>query len=422
MFNIELLRSDKESVTKLLKSRNINISSLNSILKLDIERRKLIERTDNFRSERNKTSKELSSMKEKPESIIVEMRELGDKIKEYEKKLATTNSDLQNLLQSIPNLPSKDIPVGPDEDSNKIIFTQDIPAKKNNFQPLPHWEIGSKLNLIDFQRGVKLSGSRFYILKNKGAQLQRALANWMLDKHIKNGYNEYYVPNIVKESVILGAGQLPKFKDTMFRDTESELWLIPTAEVPITNIYSNEILNTENLPIKIVAQTPCYRNEKAAAGKDTRGIKRVHQFEKVELYQFVEPEKSSETLESMLETCTELCKDLGLTYRIKLLCTGDLGFCSNKTYDIEVLSPGSKEWLEVSSVSNCTDFQSRRANIKYKKSSKSKTENLHTLNGSGLALPRIIIAILESFQNKDGHINIPEILWPYTGFKEITGA
>ena len=420
MFDIELLRADKESVIKLLKSRNIEISSLNNIMDLDIERRKLIEITDNFRSKRNKTSKELSSMKEKPESIIVEMRELGNKIKEYEKKLDTTNNNLQNLLQSIPNLPSEDIPIGPDEDSNEIIFTQEIPKQKFNFQPLPHWDIGSKLNLIDFQRGVKLSGSRFYILKNKGAQLQRALANWMLDKHINNGYNEYYVPHIVKESVILGAGQLPKFKDTMFRDTESELWLIPTAEVPITNIYSNEILNAEKLPIKIVAQTPCYRNEKAAAGKDTRGIKRVHQFEKVELYQFVEPEKSSETLESMLKTCTELCKDLDLTYRIKLLCTGDLGFCSNKTYDIEVWSPGSKEWLEVSSVSNCTDFQSRRANIKYKRTPKSKTEHLHTLNGSGLALPRIIIAILESFQNNDGSINIPEILWPYTGFKEIT--
>ena len=420
MFNIELLRSDKESVIKLLKSRNIDILSLNHILELDIERRKLIELTDNSRSERNKTSKELSSMKEKPESIILEMRELGEKIKKQEKKLEATNNNLQNLLQSIPNLPSKDIPIGPDEDSNKIIFTEDIPVQKNNFEPLPHWDIGSKLDLIDFQRGVKLSGSRFYILKNKGAQLQRALANWMLDKHINNGYTEYYLPNIVKESVIFGAGQLPKFKDTMFKDTESELWLIPTAEVPITNIYSNEILNIENLPVKIVAQTPCYRNEKAAAGKDTRGIKRVHQFEKVELYQFVEPGKSSETLESMLKTCTELCKDLGLTYRIKLLCTGDLGFCSNKTYDIEVWSPGSKEWLEVSSVSNCTDFQSRRANIKYKKTSKSKSEHLHTLNGSGLALPRIIIAILESFQNKDGNINIPEILWPYTGFKEIT--
>ena len=420
MFNIELLRSDKESVIKLLKSRNIDILSLNHILELDIERRKLIELTDNSRSKRNKTSKELSAMKEKPESIILEMRELGEKIKKQEKKLEATNNNLQNLLQSIPNLPSKDIPIGPDEDSNKIIFTEDIPVQKNNFEPLPHWDIGSKLDLIDFQRGVKLSGSRFYILKNKGAQLQRALANWMLDKHINNGYTEYYLPNIVKESVIFGAGQLPKFKDTMFKDTESELWLIPTAEVPITNIYSNEILNIENLPVKIVAQTPCYRNEKAAAGKDTRGIKRVHQFEKVELYQFVEPEKSSETLESMLKTCTELCKDLGLTYRIKLLCTGDLGFCSNKTYDIEVWSPGSKEWLEVSSVSNCTDFQSRRANIKYKKTSKSKSEHLHTLNGSGLALPRIIIAILESFQNKDGNINIPEILWPYTGFKEIT--
>ncbi|MQG07269.1 MAG: serine--tRNA ligase [SAR202 cluster bacterium] len=420
MFDIELLRADKESVIKLLKSRNIEISSLNNIMDLDIERRKLIEITDNFRSKRNKTSKELSSMKEKPESIIVEMRGLGDKIKEYEKKLDTTNNNLQNLLQSIPNLPSEDIPIGPDEDSNKIIFTQEIPVGKNNFEPLPHWDIGSKFNLIDFQRGVKLSGSRFYILKNKGAQLQRALSNWMLDTHIKNGYNEYYVPHIVKESVQFGAGQLPKFKDTMFKDSESKLWLIPTAEVPITNIYSNEILNAEKLPVKIVAQTPCYRNEKAAAGKDTRGIKRVHQFEKVELYQFVEPEKSSETLESMLKTCTKLCKDLGLTYRIKLLCTGDLGFVSNKTYDIEVWSPGSKEWLEVSSISNCTDFQSRRANIKYKRTSKSKTEYVHTLNGSGLALPRIIIAILESFQNEDGNINIPEILWPYTGFKEIT--
>ena len=420
MFDIELLRADKESVIKLLKSRNIEISSLNNIMDLDIERRKLIEITDNFRSKRNKTSKELSSMKEKPESIIVEMRGLGDKIKEYEKKLDTTNNNLQNLLQSIPNLPSEDIPIGPDEDSNKIIFTQEIPVGKNNFEPLPHWDIGSKFKLIDFQRGVKLSGSRFYILKNKGAQLQRALSNWMLDTHIKNGYNEYYVPHIVKESVQFGAGQLPKFKDTMFKDSESKLWLIPTAEVPITNIYSNEILNAEKLPVKIVAQTPCYRNEKAAAGKDTRGIKRVHQFEKVELYQFVEPEKSSETLESMLKTCTKLCKDLGLTYRIKLLCTGDLGFCSNKTYDIEVWSPGSKEWLEVSSISNCTDFQSRRANIKYKRTSKSKTEYVHTLNGSGLALPRIIIAILESFQNEDGNINIPEILWPYTGFKEIT--
>jgi seryl-tRNA synthetase len=422
MFNIELLRSDKESVIKLLKSRNVDISSLNYILELDIERRKLIELTDNFRSERNKTSKELSAMKEKPESIIIEMRKLGDKIKEYEKKLDTSNSDLQNLLQSIPNLPSKDIPVGPDEDSNKIIFTQEIPVGKNNFEPLPHWDIGSKFNLIDFQRVVKLSGSRFYILKNKGAQLQRALSNWMLDTHIKNGYNEYYVPHIVKESVQFGAGQLPKFKDTMFKDSESKLWLIPTAEVPVTNIYSNEILDVEKLPIKIVAQTPCYRNEKAAAGKDTRGIKRVHQFEKVELYQFVEPEKSTKTLESMLKTCTKLCKDLGLTYRIKLLCTGDLGFVSNKTYDIEVWSPGSKEWLEVSSISNCTDFQSRRANIKYKRTSKSKTEYVHTLNGSGLALPRIIIAILESFQNEDGNIDIPEILWPYTGFKEITNT
>ena len=241
----------------------------------------------------------------------------------------------------------------------------------------------------------------------------------MLDNHLNNNYEEHYVPNLVKESIVEGAGQLPKFRDTMFSDQESDLWLIPTAEVPITNIYANEIIKADNLPIKIVAQTSCFRNEKAAAGKDTRGIKRVHQFEKVELYQFVEPENSNETLESMLDACVSLCKKLGLTYRIKLLCTGDLGFCSNKTYDIEVWSPGSKEWLEVSSVSNCTDFQSRRSNTKFKKNPKSKTEYLHTLNGSGLALPRIIIAILETYQNEDMSIDIPETLWEYTKFKKI---
>mgnify|MGYP003322970345 FL=1 len=358
-------------------------------------------------------------MKIKPQNIIEDMRLLGQEIKEEEKDLAIINEQLKSSILAIPNIPSEDIPVGENEDLNKVIFSENYQAD-NDFTPLPHWDIGTKLNLIDFERGVKLSGSRFYILKNKAAQLQRALANWMLDNHLSNDYEEYYVPNLVKESVVEGAGQLPKFRDTMFSDQESDLWLIPTAEVPITNIYANEIVSADNLPIKIVAQTSCFRNEKAAAGKDTRGIKRVHQFEKVELYQFVEPEKSNDTLESMLNTCVSLCKKLGLTYRIKLLCTGDLGFCSNKTYDIEVWSPGSKEWLEVSSVSNCTDFQSRRSNTKFKKTPKSKTEYLHTLNGSGLALPRIIIAILETYQNEDLSIDIPETLWEYTKFKKIS--
>ena len=419
MINIDLLRSKDSKTIESLINRNVDKSELDKITKFDTKRRKLIEKIDLLRSKRNTTSKELSKMKLKPQNIIEDMRLLGQEIKEEEKELAIINEQLRSSVLAIPNIPSEDIPVGENEDLNKVIFSEKYQAD-NNFTPLPHWDIGTKLNLIDFERGVKLSGSRFYILKNKAAQLQRALANWMLDNHLSNDYEEYYVPNLVKESVVEGAGQLPKFRDTMFSDQESDLWLIPTAEVPITNIYANEIVSVDNLPIKIVAQTSCFRNEKAAAGKDTRGIKRVHQFEKVELYQFVEPEKSNDTLESMLNTCVSLCKKLGLTYRIKLLCTGDLGFCSNKTYDIEVWSPGSKEWLEVSSVSNCTDFQSRRSNTKFKKTPKSKTEYLHTLNGSGLALPRIIIAILETYQNEDLSIDIPETLWEYTKFKKIS--
>ena len=419
MINIDLLRSKDSKTIASLINRNVDKSELDKIREYDSKRRKLIEKIDLLRSKRNTTSKELSKMKLKPQNIIEDMRLLGQEIKEEEKELAIINEQLRSSVLAIPNIPSEDIPVGENEDLNEVIFSEKYQAD-NNFTPLPHWDIGTKLNLIDFERGVKLSGSRFYILKNKAAQLQRALVNWMLDNHLNNDYEEYYVPNLVKESVVEGAGQLPKFRDTMFSDQESDLWLIPTAEVPITNIYANEIVSADNLPIKIVAQTSCFRNEKAAAGKDTRGIKRVHQFEKVELYQFVEPEKSNETLESMLNTCVSLCKKLGLTYRIKLLCTGDLGFCSNKTYDIEVWSPGSKEWLEVSSVSNCTDFQSRRSNTKFKKTPKSKTEYLHTLNGSGLALPRIIIAILETYQNEDLSIDIPETLWEYTKFKKIS--
>ena len=419
MINIDLLRTNDNKTIISLTNRNVDKSELDKITKFDAKRRKLIENIDLLRSKRNTTSKELSKMKDKPQNVIDEMRLLGKDIKEKEKDLSQISEQLNSLLLTIPNIPAKDVPIGENEDLNKIVYSEKYETN-DNFNPLPHWDIGTKLDLIDFERGTKLSGSRFYILKNKAAQLQRALTNWMLDNHLNNDYQEHYLPNLVKESVVRGAGQLPKFKDTMFSDQESELWLIPTAEVPITNIYANEIITSDQLPIKIVAQTSCFRNEKAAAGKDTRGIKRVHQFEKVELYQFVEPEKSEDALDSMLNACVDLCKKLGLTYRIKLLCTGDLGFCSNKTYDIEVWSPGSQEWLEVSSVSNCTDFQSRRSNTKFKKNPKSKTEYLHTLNGSGLALPRIIIAILETYQNEDLSIDIPETLWDYTKFKKIS--
>jgi seryl-tRNA synthetase len=288
------------------------------------------------------------------------------------------------------------------------------------FTPAPHWDLGERLGIIDFERGQRISGSRFYVLKGKGSKLQRAIIQWMLDLHTtQHSYTEVYPPFLVREQSLVGSSNLPKFGDNLYRDIEEDLWLVPTAEVPLTNMHRDEILEASQLPINYVAYTPCFRREKMSAGKDIRGLKRGHQFDKVELYKFVAPSTSYDELEKLLDDATRVCELLGLHYRVVALCTGDLSFPSAKSYDIEVWAPGVQEWLEVSSCSNCTDFQARRANIRYRPAKGARPEYVHTLNGSGLALPRIMIALLEGGQQADGSIIIPEVLRPYTHFDRI---
>jgi seryl-tRNA synthetase len=292
--------------------------------------------------------------------------------------------------------------------------------KEFSFEPLPHWDLGPTLDIIDFERGVKLSGTRFYVLKGVGARLQRALITWMLDLHIKeHGYTEIYPPFMVREECMWGAGQLPKFLDNIYHDVEDDAWFIGTAEIPLTNLHRDEILAPGTLPLRYVAYTACFRREKMSAGRDTRGIKRGHQFDKVEMYKFTTPETSYDELERLLEDAEDVCRRLGIAHRVVQMCTGDLGFSAAKKYDIEMWAPGVQEWLEVSSCSNCEDFQARRANIRYRPEPGAKTQFVHTLNGSGLALPRVMIAIMENYQQADGSIVVPEVLRPYMGGVEV---
>jgi seryl-tRNA synthetase len=322
------------------------------------------------------------------------------------------------MLQ-MPNIPQASVPVGASSEENKAIrFWGDV--KKFDFEPLPHWDIGEKLGIIDFERGTKISGSRFYILKGLGSKLQRSLINFFLDLHtVDQSYTEIYPPFMVKKECMYGAGQLPKFADNIYHDAEEDYWFVGTAEIPLTNMHRDEIIPPGAMPIFYTAYTACFRREKMSAGKDVRGIKRGHQFDKVELYKFTEPEKSNDELFKLLDDAEEVCRRLGLAYRIVELCTGDLGFSSTKSYDIEVWAPGVKEWLEVSSCSNCGDFQARRANVRYRPAPEAKPQFVHTLNGSGMALPRIVIAILENYQQSDGSVAVPEVLQRYMGTKVI---
>jgi seryl-tRNA synthetase len=347
------------------------------------------------------------------------MRRVGARIKVLEVETRTLEGELDSLLLTVPNIPGDDVTVGADESDNVIVRGKgEMPSFA--FQPLPHWELGERLDIIDFQRGAKLSGSRFYVLKGRGARLQRALISWMLDLHTQDhGYQEIYLPYLVSRATATGSGQLPKFKDTMYHDEEDDLWMVPTAEVPLTGIFAGEILPPGQLPVSYVAHTPCFRRERAAAGRDTRGIKRVHQFEKVEMYKFVEPEDSERELDKLVQDAEDVCAGLGVPYRVLQLCTGELGFAAVKSFDIEMWAPGSDEWLEVSSCSNCTDFQARRANIRYRPEPGARPRLVHTLNGSGLALPRAVIAIIENYQQPDGSVIVPEVLRPYTGFDRI---
>ncbi len=347
--------------------------------------------------------------------------ELADRINALDEQVKAIDADLRENMLWIPNMPHESVPVGASDEEN-IAHEPigDIPTF--DFEPLPHWDLGPQLGIIDFERGVKLAGTRFYILNGMGARLHRALSNWMLDFHLERGRIEVYTPFMVKEECMYGSAQFPKFRDVVYYDAESGLYMLPTAEVSVTNMHRDEILAEEMLPLRYVAHTPCFRREKMSAGRDVRGIKRVHQFEKVEQYSFTHPDKSYEELELITETAEAMCAALGLPYRRVEMVTGDLGFAASKKYDVEVYAAGCKEWLEVSSCSNTEDFQARRANIKFRPAEGGRPQFVHTLNGSGLALPRIVIAILENYQQADGSVIVPEVLRPYLGGLEVITA
>ena len=423
MLDINLIREKPDVVRKALKDRQMDVSPVDSILQLDEKRRALLTEVEKLKAERNLVSKEIGQMKDAStrQSRIEAMRVVGDKIGALDKEVASVDAQLNAVTSGIPNIPDPRTPVGKDENENVVLRTVGI-AKKFDFEPRPHWDLGPALGIIDFERGTKITGSRFYVLSGYGARLQRALISFMLDLHARQGYTEKYLPFMVKTETVFGAGQLPKFADNLYKDHEEDFYFVPTAEVPLTGLHMDEILDESNLPLLYTAYTPCFRREKMSAGRDVRGIKRGHQFDKVEMYIYCKPDESDGWLEKMCENAEATCRELGLTYRVKQLCTGDIGFTSAITYDIEVWAPGCNEWLEVSSISNVRDFQARRANIKYRSAADGKTHLVNTLNGSGLGLPRTLIAVLENNQQADGSILVPGVLRPWMGGVDVIKA
>ena len=419
MLSIEFIRKDPEYIRQALLKRSEDVD-IQSLVEMDRNRRLATKTGDELRARLNEASKRIGQERQKPpQELVEELRRLGEDIKSSEQAAAELDTAIKDFLLGIPNVPLEEVPVGSREEDNILISSWGEPAPFD-FTPIPHWELGERLGIIDFQRGVKLSGSRFFILKGMGAALERALVNWMLDVHTReHGYTEVCPPAMVKREVMEGSGNLPKFGSNLYHDEEDDLWLIPTAEVPLTGLHRDEVLPPGTLPLYYTAYTPCFRREKAAAGRDTRGIKRVHQFDKVEMYKFVEPGTSAEELEKLLADAEDICRRLELPYRVVQLCTSELGFASAKSYDLEMWAPGCEEWLEVSSCSNCTDFQARRSGVRYRPGPEARPAYVHTLNGSGLALPRVVISILENCQQRDGSIVIPEVLRRYTGFDLI---
>ena len=418
MLSIELIRQSPDAVKEALERKGED-APLEAILSLDVERRSLLTEVEDIRANRNQVSKELGRMSERPARLVEEMRQAGDRIKALEERVQKVEASLDEELLKLPNLPLADVPPGIDESGNVVVRTQGEP-RDFDFSPLPHWDIGENLGIIDLSRGAKLSGSRFFTLSGAGAKLQRALISWMIDLHVdEHGYREIYLPYMVRRETMVGSGNLPKFEDNLYHDDEDDLWLIPTAEVPLTGLHREEILEPGSLPIYYVAHTPAFRREKAAAGKDTRGIKRVHQFDKVELYKLVTPEASDGELDKLIGDVEDVCRRLDIPYRLVQLCAGDMGFPSAKSFDLEMWAPGCQEWLEVSSCSNCTDFQARRSNIRFRSQAGARPQFVHTLNGSGLALPRVLIAIMENYQQSDGSIIVPEVLRTYMGREVI---
>ncbi len=422
MLDIRLIREQPDLVRAGIARLHAD-APIDEILELDARRRDLLSEVEEHKATRNAGSKEISRLKAGPErdERIATMRDLGDEIQRLDAEVADVDDRLNSLLLEVPNLPDPDVPDGPDESGNVVTRTWGTP-KEFDFPVRPHWEVAEEMRLIDFARGVKVSGSRFYFLRGDMARLQRALITWMVDTHVKkHGYFEVYPPYLVRRDSMTGTGNLPKFADALYRDDQSDLWLIPTAEVSVTNLYRDEIIDPGKLPIYRVAHSACFRREQTSAGRDVRGIKRVHQFEKVEMVKFVEPDTSDDELLRLSADAEDLLQMLDIPYRVVEICTGDLSFVAARKIDLELWAPGSEEWLEVSSCSNFRDFQARRANIRYRPSEGARPQFVNTLNGSGLALPRTLIAIMENYQQEDGTILVPEVLRGYMGGQETIG-
>jgi seryl-tRNA synthetase len=420
MLDARYVRENVEAVRNALKKRGYEFP-LAEFLAIDGKRISLLRETEELRNRRNVVSEEIGKLKRQRADAfaqLAEMKGVSDRLKELDEKLHDLESETKTFLLTIPNIPHESVPLGSDENENKEIRKWGSP-RQFDFEPLNHWDIAEPLDIIDFDRAAKISGSRFALMKGMGARLERALMNFMLDTHTAKGYREIFPPIIVNRDSMTGTGQLPKFEMELFRVADPEFYLIPTAEVPVTNIFRDEILKEEDLPVYYTAYTPCFRREAGSYGKDTRGLIRQHQFNKVELVKFVKPEDSYEELEKLTSNAEEILQRLDLPYRVVTLCTGDIGFSSAKTYDIEVWLPGQNRYREISSCSNFEDFQARRAGIRFKREGKKGTEFVHTLNGSGLAIGRTLVAILENYQQQDGSVVIPEALRPYAGTDRI---
>ena len=419
MLDVNVIRSNPDMIRTMIRNRNRDEAILDRFLEADSEWRALTDENNRLRKTRNDVSLEISKMPKGAEkdAKIAEMREVGDKIKANDDRMTELDAIRTDCVLNIPNIPHESVPIGKDDTENVVVYEKGE-KRKFDFKPKEHWELGEELDIIDFERGAKVAGSGFYVMKGDGARLERALINYFLDMHKDQGYTELVVPAVVNKNAVIGTGQYPNLKDDMYYLAKDDMYLNPTAEVPITNLLQDEILDRNQLPIYYTANLTSYRRE---VGKhaDTKGIIRVHEFRKTEMVNFVEPSKSYERLEELRQNAEDLILGLNLPYRVLLLCTGDMSFSCSKCYDLELYAPGKDAWLEASSCSNFTDFQARRARIKYRPEPHLKSEFVHTLNGSGLALPRTVVAIMENYQNKDGTITIPEVLRPYMRGQEV---
>ncbi|GLX71384.1 serine--tRNA ligase [Paenibacillus glycanilyticus] len=418
MLDVKWLRNEYEQVEKALNNRGASLDLISGFPELDVKRRDLLVETDNLKNRRNTVSQEVAKLKKSggdAEALIVEMREVGDRIKELDEEIRAVETQVEELMLAIPNLPHESVPVGASEEDN-VEIRRHGEQTTFDFEPKAHWDLAQDLGILDFERAGKVTGSRFTFYRGYGARLERALISFMMDLHSdQHGYEEVLPPYLVNRDSLVGTGQLPKFEDDLFKISDSDYFLIPTAEVPVTNLHREEILSNEELPKYFVAYSSCFRSEAGAAGRDTRGLIRQHQFNKVELIKLAKPEESYDELEKMTANAEKVLQLLGLPYRVLALCTGDMGFTAAKTYDLEVWLPSAGTYREISSCSNVEDFQARRAGIRFRREAKSKPEFVHTLNGSGLAVGRTFAAILENYQQADGTIVVPEVLRPYMG-------